>query len=138
MYISKINLPRYKNTPIRTMDTDICSTDMELPNKSLIGKDLIFFQTEHLLKKVKVPDDIKLESSVQVLPGFYDQFARTTQPREYDDNFVLPDAPTIKLTSTKQPRKDSKRKARAGSLHSNDDEISIEIQKLFLKEKIAF
>ena len=120
------------------MDTDICSTDKELPNKSLIGKNLIFFQTEHLLKKVKVPDDLKLESSVQVLPEFYDQFARTTQQREYDENFVLPDAPTIKLTSTKQPRKDIKRKARAGSLHANDDEISIEIQKLFLKEKIAF
>ena len=120
------------------MDKDMDSVNMELSNKNLIGKDLIFFQAEHLLKKVKVPDDLKLESSVQVLPEFYDQFARTTMPREYGDNLELPEAPTLTLTSSKQPRKDGKRRARAGSLHANDGEISIEIQKLFLKEKIAF
>ena len=79
-----------------------------MPSKVLIGKELIFFRSEHLLKKV--PDNIQLESPVQVLPEFYNQFARTTHPREYDNNFLLPDALTMKLTSGKQPKKESKRK----------------------------
>ena len=121
------------------MDADRESPDLQMPSKGLIGKELIFFRSEYLLEKVKVPDDIQLEFPVQVPPEFYSQFARTTKAREYDENFVMPDAPTIKLTTMKQPKKESnKRKAKIGSFQANDGEISIEIQKLFLKEKIAF
>ena len=120
------------------MDADWSSPDLDMPSKGRIGKELIFFRSEHLLKTMKVPDDIRLESPVQVLPEFYDKFARTTHPREYDNNFVLPDAPTIKITSMKQPKKESKRKTKTGRLQANGGEISIEIQNLFLKEKISF
>ena len=125
---------------IRTMD-DRDSPDWQMPSsKGLIGKDLIFFRSEYLLEKLNIPDDIQLEFPVQVPPDFYNQFARTTKAREYDEeSFVMPDAPTIKLTSMKQPKKEpSKRKTKTGTYQANDGAISIEIQKLFLKEKISF
>ena len=122
------------------MEADRDSPDWQMPSKGLIGKELIFFRSEYLLEKMPdVPDDIQLEFPVQVPPDFYNQFARTTKAREYDENFVMPDAPTIKLTSMKQTKKEtSKRKTKAGSFQANDGEISVEIQKLFLKEKISF
>ena len=120
------------------MDGGRGSPCLEMPSKGLIGKDRIFFRSEYLLKKVKVPDDIQLEFPVQVPPEFYDQFARTTKPRVYDEDFVLPEAPSVKPTGTsggKQTRRDT-RKGKAGQ--ANDCELNAAIQKLFLKEKIAF
>lgn len=119
------------------MDAESSTSDMQFSSKSLIGKELIFFRSEYLLKKVKVPNDIQLEYPVQVSPEFYNQFARSTPAREYDENFVL-SAPTIKLSEKPSRKNLSKRKTKRESLQTNDGELSVEIQKLFLREKIAF
>lgn len=120
------------------MDAEYASEEVDYKNRPLIGKELIFFRSEYLLKSVKIPDSVKLESPVQVTPDYYEQFARTRPVREFDDTIVH-DAPTIKISEKRSIKKDGgKKKGRSESLQANENEISVEIQRLFLKHKIAF
>ena len=76
---------------------------------------------------------MKLESPVKVAHGYYEQWARTRRVKEYDEFTV----PTLSLRDERSSRKGQK-KGKSDSLQTSEDEIPIEIQRLFLKHKISF
>ena len=79
--------------------------------------------------------NVRLESPVEVAPSYYEQWARTRRVKEYDEL----NPPTFSLNDKRDERTSKKgHKKGKHDLEGADDDIPIEIQRLFLKHKISF